>query len=135
MLAVQGVDFCNETNGENHHTSKFNLMTRTEDKCLVVRRGQSFKLDILLNRPYATRDAVSFIFYVAGTKVVLVLNSTQRHAYFKTDRNNLMHYYIAQMLKSVGRLMIRRRRCHCWKKDRKLWEDGMLFTRVRWTIT
>lgn len=43
-------------------------MTSSVDRCLVVRRGQSFKLDILLNRPYdATKDAVSFILYVAGT--------------------------------------------------------------------
>ncbi|KAL4712854.1 hypothetical protein ACJJTC_011924 [Scirpophaga incertulas] len=70
VLAVQGVDFCNETNGENHHTSKFNLMTRPVDRCLVVRRGQAFKLDILLNRPFdETKDAVSFIFYVSDATV------------------------------------------------------------------
>ncbi|XP_037297754.1 annulin isoform X2 [Manduca sexta] len=64
VLAVNGIDFCIDTNGESHNTSKFNLMTRPEDKCLVVRRGQSFKLDLHLNRPYdATRDAISFIFY------------------------------------------------------------------------
>uniref|UniRef100_A0A2A4JKA1 protein-glutamine gamma-glutamyltransferase n=1 Tax=Heliothis virescens TaxID=7102 RepID=A0A2A4JKA1_HELVI len=69
VLAVQGIDFCVDTNGENHHTNKFNLMTRNVDKCLVVRRGQAFKLDILLNRPYdASRDAVSFIFYVADVE-------------------------------------------------------------------
>ncbi|XP_050670061.1 annulin isoform X2 [Leptidea sinapis] len=69
VLAVQGIDFCIETNGENHHTNKFNLMTRDVDRCLVVRRGQPFKLDILLNRPYdANRDAVSFIFYVSDVE-------------------------------------------------------------------
>ncbi|XP_063376431.1 annulin isoform X1 [Cydia fagiglandana] len=69
VLAVQGIDFCNETNGENHHTSKFNLMSRPEDRCLVVRRGQAFKLDLLLNRPYdASRDALSFIFYVSDVE-------------------------------------------------------------------
>ncbi|XP_013182952.2 annulin isoform X1 [Amyelois transitella] len=69
VLAIQGIDFCNDTNGENHHTSKFNLMTRTVDRCLVVRRGQAFKLDLLLNRPYdPDRDAVSFIFYVADVE-------------------------------------------------------------------
>lgn len=67
VLAVQAIDFCNDTNGENHHTSKFNLMARSVDRSLVVRRGQAFKLDLLLNRPYdASRDALSFIFYVAG---------------------------------------------------------------------
>ncbi|XP_052759591.1 annulin isoform X1 [Galleria mellonella] len=66
VLAVQGIDFCIETNGEDHHTSKFNLMTRNVDRCLVIRRGQAFKLDLLLNRPYdANKDALSFIFYVA----------------------------------------------------------------------
>ncbi|CAG4998459.1 unnamed protein product [Parnassius apollo] len=69
VLAVQGIDFCTETNGENHHTSKFNLMTRSVDRCLVVRRGQAFKLDILLNRPFdANRDAISFIFYVGDVE-------------------------------------------------------------------
>ncbi|XP_039763506.1 annulin-like isoform X1 [Pararge aegeria] len=69
VLAVQGIDFCVDTNGENHHTNKFNLMTRDVDKCLVVRRGQAFKLDILLNRPYdANRDAISFIFYVSDVE-------------------------------------------------------------------
>lgn len=65
VLAVQTIDFCIEENGEKHHTSKYNLMTRSVDKCLVIRRGQSFKLDILLNRPYdASKDAISFILYV-----------------------------------------------------------------------
>ncbi|XP_072936841.1 annulin-like isoform X2 [Epargyreus clarus] len=69
VLAIQGIDLCVETNGENHHTSKFNLMTRSVDRCLVIRRGQAFKLDLLLNRPYdAARDAVSFIFYVADVE-------------------------------------------------------------------
>lgn len=71
---MQGIDFCIETNGENHHTSKYDLMTRPADRCLVVRRGQPFKLDILLNRPFdANKDAISFIFYVSGRKVTLVL--------------------------------------------------------------
>ncbi|CAH0748849.1 unnamed protein product [Diatraea saccharalis] len=66
VLAVQGIDFCFEANGENHHTNKFNLMTRAVDRCLVIRRGQAFKLDLLLNRPYdASKDAVSFIFNVS----------------------------------------------------------------------
>ncbi|XP_050560187.1 annulin isoform X3 [Spodoptera frugiperda] len=66
VLAVQGIDFCIDTNGESHHTNKFDLMRRKVDKCLVVRRGEAFKLDILLNRPYdASKDAVSFIFYVS----------------------------------------------------------------------
>lgn len=74
VLSVQGIDFCIEANGENHHTSKFNLMTRSVDRCLVIRRGQSFKLDILLNRPYdANRDAISFIFYAAGMKAMQLL--------------------------------------------------------------
>lgn len=69
VLAVQGIDFCIDANGENHHTSKFNLMTRNENRCLVIRRGQPFKLDLLLNRPYdASRDAISFIFYVADVE-------------------------------------------------------------------
>ncbi|CAB3230840.1 unnamed protein product [Arctia plantaginis] len=69
VLAVQGIDFCVDINGENHHTSKFHLMTRKVDRCLVVRRGQAFKLDLLLNRPYdASKDAISFIFYVSDVE-------------------------------------------------------------------
>lgn len=42
-------------------------MSKDFAKCLVVRRGQAFKLDLLLNRPFdINKDAVSFIFYVAG---------------------------------------------------------------------
>lgn len=69
VLAVQAIDFCFDTNGEDHHTNKFNLMNRDIDRCLVVRRGQAFKLDLLLNRPFdINKDAVSFIFYAADTE-------------------------------------------------------------------
>lgn len=68
VLEVLGIDFCFDVNGANHHTEKFHLMTRTEDRCLVVRRGQAFKLDLLFNRPYdANKDAIILFFYVAGT--------------------------------------------------------------------
>lgn len=64
---MQELDFCTDRNGEDHHTSNYHLMRRKINKSLVVRRGQAFKLDLLLNRPYdPTRDAMSFIFYVAG---------------------------------------------------------------------
>ncbi|KAG7311372.1 hypothetical protein JYU34_002411 [Plutella xylostella] len=69
VLAVQGIDFCHEANGEDHHTGKFHLMTRSVGRSLVVRRGQAFKLDLLLNRPFdANRDNISFIFYVADVE-------------------------------------------------------------------
>ncbi|XP_026726770.1 annulin-like [Trichoplusia ni] len=66
VLEVLGIDFCFDVNGANHHTEKFHLMTRTEDRCLVVRRGQAFKLDLLFNRPFdANKDAIILFFYVA----------------------------------------------------------------------
>lgn len=66
VLSVQNIDFCTDINGEHHHTSRYNLMTRDEKKCLVVRRGQPFTLDLLLNRAYdPDKDAISFIFYVS----------------------------------------------------------------------
>lgn len=55
------------TNGINHHTSKYELMSRSPDPQLVVRRGKPFRLDISLNRAYnEEKDGISFIFTVEG---------------------------------------------------------------------
>lgn len=67
VLKVRNIDFCIPQNGGFHHTYKFDLMNREKNPCLVVRRGQPFLLDIILNRTYnAEKDAISFIFTVAG---------------------------------------------------------------------
>jgi hypothetical protein len=69
VLIIRKIDPCNIINGISHHTSKFELMNRQFEPQLVVRRGQSFRLDITLNRPYnEEKDGVSFIFTVDGNK-------------------------------------------------------------------
>lgn len=93
VLSVQGIDFCIDTNGENHHTSKFNLMTRAVDRCLVVRRGQAFKLDILLNRPYdVNRDAISFIFYVSGMKAMQMYHARTSISRLFIEMHNCIYH-------------------------------------------
>lgn len=44
-------------------------MSREFEPSLVVRRGQSFIIDIVLNRPYNDTDGISFIFTIEGTKI------------------------------------------------------------------
>lgn len=67
MLTVREVDMCFTSNGTEHHTSHFDLMTRHISPHLVVRRGQPYQLDIVLSRGYnPTTDAISFIFTLAG---------------------------------------------------------------------
>lgn len=70
---MKGVDLCVAKNGEDHHTSTFYLMRRNQNRSIVIRRGQSFEIDLVLTRPYdPSRDAISFIFYVAGTYVLKI---------------------------------------------------------------
>ncbi|KAF7278342.1 hypothetical protein GWI33_008557 [Rhynchophorus ferrugineus] len=65
ILVVQGIEPCITENGYYHNTSKYDLMRRENNPQLVVRRGQQFKLDIMLSRPYdEKRDGVYFIFIV-----------------------------------------------------------------------
>ncbi|XP_017779132.1 PREDICTED: annulin-like [Nicrophorus vespilloides] len=65
ILIVRKIDPCIAINGALHHTSKYELMSREFEPSLVVRRGQSFKLDIDLSRPYnEDTDGISFIFTV-----------------------------------------------------------------------
>lgn len=64
---VKHADPCIEINGHEHHTEKYELMRRELEPRLVVRRGQSFRMDIALSRPYdSDKDGISFIFTVAG---------------------------------------------------------------------
>jgi len=64
------VDPCIEENGENHRTSRYELMTRRGrgDKAkLVVRRGQEFYLHLSLSRDYNySIDGISIVFTLYG---------------------------------------------------------------------
>lgn len=67
VLTVREVDLCLTTNGEEHHTAYFEVMTRKTSPQLVVRRGQPFQLDMVLSRAYnPTRDGISFVFTLSG---------------------------------------------------------------------
>lgn len=69
ILIIRKIDPCVTTNGSNHHTAQYDLMSRQIDPQLVVRRGRPFKLDVYLSRPYdEQKDGISFIFTVEGEK-------------------------------------------------------------------
>lgn len=81
MLTVREVDMCFTSNGTEHHTSHFDLMTRHISPHLVVRRGQPYQLDIVLSRGYnPTTDAISFIFTLAGKLLPI-----QKYDYFNMN--------------------------------------------------
>lgn len=65
LLTIEKVDLCIARNGKTHRTDRFDLMKREIPK-LVIRRGQTFKLQLHCNRPYSMdRDALSLVFAVA----------------------------------------------------------------------
>lgn len=67
ILIIRKIDPCLIINGLSHRTSKFDLMNRKYDPQLIIRRGQNFRLDITLSRPYnEDKDGISFIFTVDG---------------------------------------------------------------------
>lgn len=68
VLTVHNVDPCIEENGENHRTSRYELMTRHDDRArLVVRRGQEFYLHLSLSRDYISSiDGISIVFTLDG---------------------------------------------------------------------
>lgn len=70
MLTIADVDSCIAENGVNHRTSRYDLMTRQDDKSrLVVRRGQEFYLHLTLSRDYEPSiDGMSIIFTVDGVE-------------------------------------------------------------------
>lgn len=70
MLTIADVDPCIAENGVNHRTSRYDLMTRQDDKSrLVVRRGQEFYLHLTLSRDYEPSiDGMSIIFTVDGVE-------------------------------------------------------------------
>lgn len=64
------MDYCIEDNGEIHRTSRYELMNRPDGRSrLVVRRGQSFVLDVTLSRNYdPATDGISIVFTVDGVQ-------------------------------------------------------------------
>lgn len=70
VLTIHNVDLRIEENGENHRTSRYELMTRQDDRArLVVRRGQEFYLHLNLSRDYSSSiDGVSIVFTLDGVE-------------------------------------------------------------------
>lgn len=68
VLTIHNVDPCIEENGENHRTSRYELMTRRADRAkLVIRRGQEFYLHLSLSRDYNySIDGISIVFTLDG---------------------------------------------------------------------
>ncbi|XP_046675625.1 annulin-like isoform X2 [Homalodisca vitripennis] len=68
VLTVREVDMCLTLNGSDHHTDRYELMTRKVNPQLVIRRGQPFQLDLVLSRAYnPATDAISFVFTLSET--------------------------------------------------------------------
>lgn len=87
---------CFTSNGTEHHTSHFDLMTRHISPHLVVRRGQPYQLDIVLSRGYnPTTDAISFIFTLAGKLIPIQKYKTVPICMLSTvvGRINYNEYY------------------------------------------
>lgn len=70
VLTIIDVDLCIPENGDLHRTSRYDLMTRQDDKSrLVVRRGQEFYLHLTLSRDYDPNiDGMSIVFTVDGVE-------------------------------------------------------------------
>lgn len=70
VLTIADVDPCLAENGENHRTSRYDLMARQDDKArLVVRRGQPFYVHLTLSRDYDPNlDGMSLVFTVDGVE-------------------------------------------------------------------
>nr|XP_023022032.1 annulin [Leptinotarsa decemlineata] len=90
ILIIREIDPCIAINGPFHHTMRYDLMQRDLRPQLVIRRGQTFQLDIKLSRPYnEEKDGISFIFTVEdeekpthgnGTMVAVpLLNKTDKY--------------------------------------------------------
>ncbi|XP_076166822.1 transglutaminase isoform X2 [Ptiloglossa arizonensis] len=68
VLTITDVDPCIHENGDAHRTSRYELMTRNDDKArLVIRRGQEFYLNLTLSRDYDRNiDGMSLVFTLEG---------------------------------------------------------------------
>ncbi|XP_014217646.1 annulin [Copidosoma floridanum] len=70
LLTIVRVDYCLSENGKAHHTSRYEVSNRPSDEALlVVRRGQSFVLDVAVSRNYDPKiDGMSMVFTLDGVK-------------------------------------------------------------------
>lgn len=70
MLTIVHVDYCIDDNGDDHRTSRYELMNRgRRDARLVVRRGQAFVIDLQLSRNYDPAiDGMSIVFTLDGVQ-------------------------------------------------------------------
>ncbi|KAM7354036.1 transglutaminase isoform 1-T1 [Cochliomyia hominivorax] len=66
ILKVVNVELHREDNHDEHHTDHF----YAAKDALIVRRGEPFRITLNFNRPFSpSRDAISFIFTVAGEEL------------------------------------------------------------------
>ena len=73
---IEEIDYQWQTNGEQHLTSRFDLMKNR--KGLILRRGQSFLFDVTLSRAYDSKsDGLRFYFTLDGTQKDESITSTQ----------------------------------------------------------
>ncbi|XP_068902625.1 annulin isoform X2 [Tenebrio molitor] len=132
VLIIRKIDPCNIINGISHHTSKFEMMNRQFEPQLVVRRGQSFRLDITLNRPYnEEKDGVSFIFtvdddekpnYGHGTLVAVpLLKRADRHLSWNVVLENAVENTITVQVTTASDAVVAK-----WhmEVDTKIINDG-----------
>jgi transglutaminase 1 len=70
VLAIVHVDYCLDDNGDEHRTSRYDLMNRElKEARLVARRGQPFILELHLSRNYDPAiDGISIVFTLEGVK-------------------------------------------------------------------
>lgn len=74
-LQVVSVDLYVKNNSETNNTSPF-YSNGTRNDCLILRRGESFQLGIILTRPLSQFDILNLIFSVAGKlKIIQDLSS------------------------------------------------------------
>ncbi|XP_022901422.2 annulin-like isoform X1 [Onthophagus taurus] len=67
---IQNINLCIEKNGEEHNTSKYFHMRQGTKSNLVIRRGQSFRIEITLSSPYKPdTDKIAFNFKSADAKI------------------------------------------------------------------
>ncbi|KAH9495958.1 hypothetical protein Btru_013865, partial [Bulinus truncatus] len=86
VLTVVSVDLKIPTNAKAHRTSKYDIVTSVKNPKLVVRRGQSFNIDVTFSREYNdTVDDLRVVFEVGdspliskGTSVEFILSDDDK---------------------------------------------------------
>ncbi len=80
-------------NGNVHHTDKYELMLNPDSPKLVTRRGQEFSVDLHFNRTFnKDRDGVSFVFSIAGQKIIFQHNSLKQN-----PQNNVYYGFVSEI--------------------------------------